>query len=135
MRTTKQAERSRVMARVRSRGNKSTELRLLAILKAKGLKGWRRNYPAFGKPDFAYQAEKLAVFVDGCFWHGCPKCFRAPKSNIPYWRRKIERNRKRDIKVKRILMKRAWKVLRLWECELNGAEKVALRIKKVLLVE
>src|SRR5580692_4829597 len=103
MKASSQRERSRIMARVRSSGNKSTELKLRALLKSEELTGWRRNYPLIGKPDFVYRRERLAIFVDGCFWHGCRKCYREPKSNIPYWRRKITRNRKRDLEVNRAL--------------------------------
>ena len=63
-------QRSQVMAAIRSKGNKTTELRLASILRAHGIKGWRRDQPLFGKPDFVFRRERLAVFVDGCFWHG-----------------------------------------------------------------
>ena len=65
--------RSYVMSRIRSHGNASTELRLIAVFKELGISGWRRNYPLFGKPDFVFQSEKVAVFVDGVFWHGHPR--------------------------------------------------------------
>lgn len=125
-------KRSEVMARIRSAGNKATELRLVSILRAGGLKGWRRHVPVFGKPDFVFPKSKLAVFVDGCFWHGCPRCYHAPASNARYWRSKIERNRKRDSKVKAGLRKRGWTVLRLWECQLEDAAKISCRIQKAL---
>lgn len=79
------AERSKVMAAVRSRGNRDTELKLAAILRAHGITGWRRQQPMRGKPDFVFRREQLAVFVDGCFWHGCPihgECQRKTKSAI-----------------------------------------------------
>ena len=66
-------KRSQVMAAIRSKGNKTTELRLASILRAHGISGWRRHQPLFGKPDFVFRRERLAVFVDGCFWHGCPQ--------------------------------------------------------------
>jgi hypothetical protein len=69
--------------------------------------------------------------VDGCFWHGCPKCYRAPASNVRYWRAKIDRNRARDLRVRRELRKRGWAVLRLWECQLKEAAQT-LRIQKML---
>jgi DNA mismatch endonuclease, patch repair protein len=59
------------MAAVRSRGNKDTELKLIAILRGYHIKGWRRHQPLPGKPDFLFRRYRLAVFVDGCFWHGC----------------------------------------------------------------
>ncbi len=67
------SKRSKVMAAIRSKGNKDTELRLAFILRAYGIKGWRRHYPLPGKPDFVFPKQRLAVFVDGCFWHSCPK--------------------------------------------------------------
>ena len=87
-----QAERSKLMAKVRSKGNKDTELRLVAIFKAHGITGWRRHRPVFGKPDFVFPAERIAVFVDGCFWHGCPKCYTRPKTNHAFWDKKRENN-------------------------------------------
>ncbi len=107
-------------------------MRLVCLLKASRLTGWRRHQPVFGKPDFVFPEAKLAVFVDGCFWHGCPKCYRRPKSNVPYWRSKIKRNRKRDLQVRRELRKQGWAVLRFWECQLKDAAKVSLRIRKAL---
>jgi DNA mismatch endonuclease (patch repair protein) len=73
------------MARVRSRGNKATELKLVSFLRSEGMVGWRRHLPLPGKPDFAFPKQKVAVFVDGCFWHGCPKCYTRPKSNLKFW--------------------------------------------------
>jgi len=85
-----------------------------------------------GSPDFCFPSDKLALFVDGCFWHGCPTCYRPPKSNVPYWRLKIERNRKRDLKVKRELRKLGWTILRFWECQLTDAAKISMQIRKSL---
>ena len=63
-------KRSEIMRKVKSNKNKSTELRLIDIFKQNGITGWKRNYPVKGHPDFVFQKEKIAVFVDGCFWHG-----------------------------------------------------------------
>jgi len=89
-------ERSRTMARIKSSGNRSTELKVIDLFKKNGIKGWRRKYPAFGKPDFVFTKAKLAVFVDGCFWHACPKHCRMPGTNKEYWTKKIGRNKERD---------------------------------------
>ena len=124
--------RSQIMARVRSSGNESTEGKFALLLRAARLTGWRRSRPLFGSPDYVFPKAKLAIFVDGCFWHGCPRCYRAPKSNVPYWRLKIERNRTRDLQVKKELRKRGWAVLRFWECQLKDAERVSLRVQKAL---
>ena len=113
------AKRSEVMGRIRGRGNRTTEVRLAAIFRAHGITGWRRQYPLPGRPDFAFPARRLAVFVDGCFWHGCPRHGTSPKSNARFWREKIARNRERDREVNRELRRRGWRVLRIWEHELR----------------
>src|SRR6266487_1435382 len=103
------------MAAIRSSGNRDTELRLADILRSQGITGWRRHQPLPGKPDFVFRRERLAVFVDGCFWHGCPKHGRTPDTNSGYWHEKLARNRARDLKVSRALSKNHRIVLRLWE--------------------
>ena len=110
--------RSEIMRAVKSKGNLSTELKLIAFFKARNIKGWRRNYKVKGKPDFVFLDAKLAVFVDGCFWHG-HTCKHLPKENVEFWRAKIERNKRRDAEVTTMFLERGWKVLRLWECELR----------------
>jgi DNA mismatch endonuclease (patch repair protein) len=87
-------KRSEIMANGRSRGNASTELKALKIMRQNGIKGWRRHFPIFDRPDFAFPKTRIALFIDGCFWHGCPRCYRAPKSSCDYWRQKITRNKK-----------------------------------------
>ncbi len=72
-----------------------------------------------GRPDFAFPARRVAVFVYGCFWHGCPRHGTLPKSNARFWREKIARNRERDREVNRELRRRGWRVLRIWEHELR----------------
>lgn len=110
-----QRKRSALMAAVRSHGNLSTELRLIAIFRAHDITGWRRHRPLFGKPDFVFPQHKLAIFVDGCFWHGCPIHGTRPKTNAAFWRRKISTNRTRDRLVTRALRARGWRVVRIWE--------------------
>ena len=113
-----QAKRSDVMSRIRSRGNKATELALMRIFRAHGITGWRRQQPVFGQPDFVFPKLRLAVFVDGCFWHACPRHTTKPKSNAAFWRKKFARNKARDQLVTRTLRKNGWRVLRIWEHEL-----------------
>lgn len=113
------AARSQIMARVRASGNRSTEERLIKIFRQKNISGWRRKRPLLGKPDFVFPREKIAVFVDGCFWHGCPLHCRMPKTRKNYWRDKISGNIRRDRKVSRKLRAANWRVFRIWEHELG----------------
>jgi DNA mismatch endonuclease (patch repair protein) len=166
------AQRSALMARIRSAGNASTELRLVALLRAGGITGWRRgcrlrlrgqradggrrrtdrsvkgqtagrglkrratvghpcssaksvvgtcrpssavSHPLTVKPDFVFRSERLVVFVDGCFWHGCPVHFTRPKARRAFWDAKIAANRARDRRVDRALRASGWRVLHVWE--------------------
>jgi DNA mismatch endonuclease, patch repair protein len=107
--------RSRIMAAVHSRGNTTTELPLAKLLWAAGLRGYRKHWPVTGKPDFAWPARKVAVFVDGCFWHGC-RCKYLPRTNTEFWRSKIETNKRRDRQVTKALRSEGWTVIRIKEC-------------------
>lgn len=109
------AKRSLVMSRIRGAGNKDTELRLIAIFRANKISGWRRRHLLTGKPDFVFPRQKVVVFVDGCFWHGCPFHATWPKNNAEFWRMKIVGNQKRDRIVTRSLRKAGWRVVRIWE--------------------
>ena len=113
------ATRSAVMSKVRSKGNKSTELRLIEIFRLKGITGWRRNYPVKGHPDFVFLQKRVTIFVDGCFWHGHDCRNTRPKENEEFWAAKRERNIARDTAVTGEFEKRGWLVLRIWECELK----------------
>lgn len=125
------AKRSAVMARIRGRGNKDTELRLIAVFRAHAIAGWRRGRPVVGKPDFVFPRQRVAVFVDGCFWHGCPRHATWPKNNAEFWRTKILGNQKRDRAVNRLLKKTGWRVLRIWEHELTRKSE-ARTVRRVL---
>lgn len=116
-------KRSEVMSLIRSHGNKATEMRLIEVFKAHGIIGWRRKQKLPGKPDFIFRKERLCLFVDGCFWHGCAKCYRRPGSNRAYWDEKVQRNRKRDLLVTRELRSADWRVLRIWEHQLSAKNK------------
>ena len=130
---TKEA-RSKRMSLIRSSGNKSTEVHMIGILRWNGIKGWRRHSPLLGKPDFVFAKERLCLFVDGCFWHGCPHCYKPPKSNQKYWREKIRRNRRRDKAVAYKLRKLGYSVARVWECRLQREHIIAAKIKRMLAV-
>lgn len=130
------AQRSALMAKVKGSGNASTELRLVAVFRAHGLTGWRRKWPLVGKPDFVFPKLKLAVFADGCFWHGCPVHGTRPRQNAKFWREKIARNQTRDHLVTRALRARGWRVLRLWEHELGrkNERRLLSRLKRIGLL-
>lgn len=122
--------RSRIMASVKSKGSKSTERRLRAAIVKLGLRGWRMNVSEVqGKPDFLFPKYRLVVFVDGCFWHGCPKHYRRPSTSQSYWDAKVARNVARDKHNRSILRKQGWQVIRFWEHEVAlSPTKCALRI-------
>ena len=123
-------KRSSVMAAIRSRGNRSTELTFAAFLRCKRFRGWTvHSKEVVGRPDFYFRMRRVAVFVDGCFWHGCPKCYQAPRQNAEFWARKIGRNRKRDRAVGRLLRRDGIRVIRLWEHDVEARTR---RFAKVL---
>ena len=125
--------RSRIMAAVRSRGNRSTEQRLRLMLVRRGVRGWRMQARDIaGTPDFVFDRRKLVIFVDGCFWHGCPSCYRRPSSSRAYWDAKVQRNMKRDRRVRRELRREGWSVIRIWEHELREPARVLGRITRKL---
>ncbi len=126
-------KRSEVMAAVKSKGNRSTELKLIGIMRKFHFSGWRRNQPLIGKPDFVFRRERVAVFVDGCFWHGCPKCYRRPSSSREYWDKKVQGNIERDRKVSESLSNDGWTVIRIWEHELSDSQMVSARISDELV--
>ena len=114
------------MSRIRGRGNKDTELALAKLLRRNRITGWRRNQPGFGKPDFIFPKLRVAIFVDGCFWHGCPKHATQPKGNRTFWKTKFTRNKTRDRLVTRTLRAQGWRVLRIWEHELARKNEMRL---------
>lgn len=125
-------KRSEIMSRIRSRGNQATEVALVRLFRADGITGWRRNRPVFGRPDFVFTQVRLAVFVDGCFWHSCPKHATFPSTRKDFWSRKLARNKARDRLVTRELRRRGWRVLRIWQHELKKPARVLARICKAL---
>ena len=145
------------MSRIRSRGNKDTELALAELFRAEGITGWRRHLKLkagelsversnerssqhstqrlsqlFVRPDFVFPKLRLAVFVDGCFWHGCPKHCNMPANNRAFWMKKLTGNQTRDRLVTRTLRKNGWRVVRIWEHELRKPARALARIHKAL---
>jgi DNA mismatch endonuclease (patch repair protein) len=148
------------MSRIRSRGNRDTELALVKLLRMNHITGWRRhlliratvesrwlsvesrkrkrsknpqpsttNPQLAVRPDFVFRKSRTAIFVDGCFWHGCPRHATWPAHRAAWWRRKIEGNKKRDRLVNRTLRRAGWKVVRIWEHELQMGKHPTLNIQ------
>jgi DNA mismatch endonuclease (patch repair protein) len=120
------SKRSDVMSHIRGGGNRDTELALKEVFHELGINGWRRNQSLLGHPDFVFRRQRIAVFVDGCFWHCCPRHHAWPKNNALFWRKKLESNRVRDRDVNRGLREKGWRVLRIWEHELKAKSRHAL---------
>jgi DNA mismatch endonuclease (patch repair protein) len=106
------------MAAVRRKGNRSTELALATLFRFAGISGWRRQARLPGTPDFVFPGARVAVFADGCFWHGCPKHYTKPATSESYWRTKVADNRRRDARVSQQLRRAGWSVFRIWECSI-----------------
>lgn len=125
-------EASLRMAKVRQKGT-SAELILRKALHARGLR-YRLHVPLLTKPrrvaDIVFSSARVAVFVDGCFWHGCPQHASWPKSNAEFWREKIETNRTRDADTDQRLRAMGWKVVRIWAHE--DAGQAAIRIGSIV---
>jgi DNA mismatch endonuclease (patch repair protein) len=127
------AKRSHVMAAIRSSRNQTTELALASALRRLGVTGWCRHANLPGKPDFVFRDARLAVFVDGCFWHSCPKHGHQPLSNRGYWLKKLTKNKERDESTNRVLRRMGWRVLRIWEHQAKASpDRCAARIQKIL---
>ena len=125
-------QRSHNMSRIRSSGNASTELRFIELLRSSGITGWRRKSLLPGKPDVVFREKKLAVFLDGCFWHSCPYCKMIPTSNCEYWTWKFARNAARDKSINKELRTSGWTVLRIWEHSLKNPSRVLIRMARFL---
>ncbi len=127
-------KRSEIMKAVRSKDNKSTERKLMSLFKEYGITGWRRNYKVKGHPDFVFPKQKIAIFVDGCFWHGHNCRNTKPKDNEDYWNKKRQRNIEHDKQITTLFQNRGWRVLRIWECELKKSNQplTMIKIKQLL---
>lgn len=125
-------KRSAVMSRIRGRGNKETEVALARLFRAEGITGWRRNTTLLGRPDFLFGRQRVAVFVDGCFWHCCAKHSNTPATNRAFWSKKLSANKARDRFVTRTLRKDGWRVVRVWEHEFRKPARILARIRRAL---
>jgi DNA mismatch endonuclease (patch repair protein) len=120
------------MSRIRSRNNRDTELLFASLLRKHHISGWRRHLPLEGRPDFTFKSERLTVFIDGCFWHCCPKCGNMPANNAAFWKRKLRGNKLRDQRVNRLLRADGWHVLRIWEHDLRRGASVIAKLRSRL---
>lgn len=104
--------------------NTKPELRMRQALRAAGYPGYRLHWKrCAGKPDICYPGRKVAIFVNGCYWHRCPHCnLPVPKTNVEFWNEKFRRNRERDERNVRELMADGWDVVVVWECAMKGAD-------------
>jgi DNA mismatch endonuclease, patch repair protein len=121
-------KRSQIMSHIHGRGNVRTELVLIALFYEMKITGWRRGQYLYFQiankkcritPDFVFRDKKIAVFVDGEFWHGQPTRANIPKSNRAFWIKKIEGNKARDRRQNRVLRQNGWTVVRIWQFELK----------------
>lgn len=127
-------KRSAIMSKVRSRGNERTEIALVRLFREHGITGWRRHQShIFGTPDFAFQKQRVAIFVDGCFWHSCPIHGSLPVAHRKFWTDKLARNKRRDAIVNKTLRMSGWRILRLWQHELRTQSQKTC-VKKILRV-
>jgi DNA mismatch endonuclease (patch repair protein) len=108
------SKRSEIMRSVKSKNNKSTEIKLINFFKTNNITEWRRNYNVIGKPDFVFLKKRIAIFVDGCFWHGHNCRNLTPKQNSEYWLKKQQRNIQRDMQINNRLSMRGWSVVKIW---------------------
>jgi DNA mismatch endonuclease (patch repair protein) len=132
MDTLSKPERSRRMALIRSKNSK-LELAFGQALEALCKETFERHpKDIIGVPDFALRKRKVAIFLDGCFWHGCPIHYRSPKTNKRYWQRKLRTNVARDIEISEELFSQGWRVLRIWEHSFKKSTMVKDAYAKVL---
>jgi DNA mismatch endonuclease, patch repair protein len=109
-----QEQRKLNMSRIRGK-NTGPEVKLRKLLSASGNRGYRIHFNLPGKPDIVFTRMKIAIFIDGCFWHRCPVCFQEPETRKEFWMKKIQSNIDRDKKVNEQLKEGGWTVMRFWE--------------------
>ena len=122
-------QRSSVMRAVKSKNTKSTELKLIQYFRENHITGWRHSYLVKGHPDFVFLEKRIAIFVDGCFWHGHDCRNTRPADNAEYWSKKQQRNMERDKAITARFEQRGWLVIRIWECEFKKANRHILEKK------
>src|SRR5258707_566508 len=126
-------KRSEIMRGIKPWGNRSTELKLASAFRKARILGWRRHARLPGRPDFSFRMARVAVFVDGDFWHGNPRTFKLPLTNAAFWEKKIRYNRAKDRRVARELRSLGWTVIRIWESALKRrSESCVARVVRAL---
>ena len=110
-------KRSKIMSSIRGK-NTRPELLIRKIIWSSGKRYRIHDKTVYGRPDISNKKRKIAVFIDGCFWHGCKQCYKEPTTNVSYWREKIIKNQKRRMIVKSHLQMDGWLVLEFWEHEI-----------------
>jgi DNA mismatch endonuclease (patch repair protein) len=121
-------QRSKLMSRVRGKGNKSTELSLRLTLVRAGIRGWQMHPKSVvGCPDFYFPRNKLAVFVDGCFWHACKRRGHVPKTRSSFWSLKFARTRRRALKVAKKMRQQHIAMVRFWEHDIKRDPGLAVQ--------
>jgi len=116
------AKRSEIMSKIGSKNTKP-EIAIERILREHGVKFQNHSRKIFGNPDIYDASKKVAIFIDGCFWHGCRTCRTIPKNNREFWQNKICYNKARRVEVKKVLKKNGWAVMEFWEHEVNKNPK------------
>lgn len=119
------------MSRIRSKDTKP-ELAVRRILWGRGLRYRVHSRAVLGTPDISNRRRRLVVFVDGCFWHGCPRCYSEPKTNVEFWREKVRRNRARRDTVRAGLKEQGFRVVEIWEHEAYDPDTVVGRVGAAL---
>jgi DNA mismatch endonuclease (patch repair protein) len=110
-----QEKRTEIMSRIRAKGSK-LEMQFSEKLTERGISNFSLNCQnVLGRPDIVFPDKKIAIFLDSCFWHGCPKHYKAPASRQEFWDHKIQGNKRRDKEVSQELGRQGWKVFRIWE--------------------
>lgn len=122
-------KRSEIMKKVKPAGNKTTELQMIKAFEDFKISGWRRHYDVKGHPDFVFPKKRIAIFVDGCFWHGHDCRNTRPENNKEFWEKKRNRNIKHDKEITLRFESRGWTVIRIWECELKKKNREQLEKK------
>jgi len=113
-------KRSKVMSSIKGK-NTNPEITIRKLLWKKGIRYRIHNKSIYGTPDISIKTDRIAVFIDGCFWHGCRRCYKEPATNTAFWREKIHNNKKRRLKVRKVLKKQGWYMQEFWEHQINSS--------------